>query len=187
MFQTFRDGVFAWVTRSASGAPRALRVGLLTLFQILSTSTVLSAPIMWLFQRLCAKDIPTLFLVMVTIGGAISPKSARGACLPHRLCANGIPILYLVMVTIWGVIEAAIQDEHARVCREAAIALGKLGEHAGSAVPALGAALRSQADSRSSRQSWWACRPRNARAGLCLAKQEPKAPQGCSICSRQTG
>ena len=58
----------------------------------------------WLFHRLCAKDIPTLYLVMVTIGGAISPKSARGACLPHRLCANGIPILYLVMVTIWGVI-----------------------------------------------------------------------------------
>ena len=59
----------------------------------LSLSLSLSAPnevqepkfVMWLFHRLCAKDIPTLYLVMVTIGGAISPKSARGACLPPKL------------------------------------------------------------------------------------------------------
>ena len=41
--------------------------------------------VMWLFERLCAKDIPTLSLVMVTLWGVISPKSARGASRSPKL------------------------------------------------------------------------------------------------------
>ena len=41
--------------------------------------------VMCFFQRLCAKDLPTLYLAMITLWGVIALKSARGASWSPKL------------------------------------------------------------------------------------------------------